>query len=310
VIRRATTADAETLHALYREFAAECPPPPYVPFDLDKELREIDEILATGDAFVAERDGDAVAFALGRVDGPRLGSLTDLYVRPDARRGGLGRSLIDAVVDAMAARGIDHLRLDVDVSNLSARRLYERTGFREAKLELIRPIGQRSSGPSFGYVYVQTDDVGRVERAVREFLPRLGRSPRTEVSAQPNGWVRVDDELCSSDPKLLRRLARELSDRLGAVLLSLGVEDGAVVRYILFDRGRVADEYASVPEYHGPLPPGDVVALGANSTIAQRLTGADPARVRAVARTAASPEQLPPAPELARELAGVLGVDL
>ena len=55
-----------------------------------------------------------------------------------------------------------------------------------------------------------------------------------------------------------------------------------------------------MPEYHGPLPPGDVIALGANPTVVARLTGADPARVREVARTAASPADLPPALELLR----------
>ena len=39
-----------------------------------------------------------------------------------------------------------------------------------------------------------------------------------------------------------------------------------------------------------------------------RLTGAEPARIRAVARTAETPSELPPAPELAAELAGVLGL--
>ena len=63
-----------------------------------------------------------------------------------------------------------------------------------------------------------------------------------------------------------------------------------------------------MPEYFGPLPPGDVVALGANPTVVARLTGADRGALRAVARTADSPAELPPAPELSRELAAVLGV--
>ena len=63
-----------------------------------------------------------------------------------------------------------------------------------------------------------------------------------------------------------------------------------------------------MPEHFGPLPPGDVVALAANPTVAQRLTGADPARVRDVARTAASPDELPAPEQLVRELAEVLGV--
>jgi hypothetical protein len=38
------------------------------------------------------------------------------------------------------------------------------------------------------------------------------------------------------------------------------------------------------------------------------LTGANPTRVREVARTAASPADLPPALELYGEIAGVMGV--
>jgi uncharacterized protein YbjT (DUF2867 family) len=100
---------------------------------------------------------------------------------------------------------------------------------------------------------------------------------------------------------------RELSDRLGGVALALGVED-EVVRYVLFDRGRVMDEYLSVPTYFGELPPGDVVALAANPTVVARLTGADPARVRAVARTASSPSELPPAEELAEQIRDAMGL--
>ena len=46
---------------------------------------------------------------------------------------------------------------------------------------------------------------------------------------------------------------RELSLAMGAIVLTLGIEEGAVVRYILWDRGGIADEYASVPEHFGPL---------------------------------------------------------
>ena len=80
------------------------------------------------------------------------------------------------------------------------------------------------------------------------------------------------------------------------------------MRYVLYERGSVVDEYQSVPEYYGPVPPGDVVALGANPTVVSRLTGADPARVRAVARTAPVPEDLPPAPELLQQLAELMGL--
>jgi hypothetical protein len=172
-------------------------------------------------------------------------------------------------------------------------------------------VAARSGGehrPSHGALYVQTDDRDRVESTVAKYLPRIGHSAATVIAAPQNGWTRVDDELCSRDPNTLRRLGREVSLALGSIVLTLGVEEGAVVRYILWDRGGVADEYASVPDYFGELPPGDVIALAANPTVAHRLTGAEPAELRAVALTASSPDELPPPEELHAQLAAVLGV--
>ena len=117
------------------------------------------------------------------------------------------------------------------------------------------------------------------------------------------------DELTDRVPEMLRRLARELSDRMGAVVLALGVEEGQVVRFVLLERGRTMDEYLSVPEYYGEVPPGDVISLEANPTVVARLTGADPAEVRRVAVTAASPNELPPADELAGAVGSLLGVE-
>jgi hypothetical protein len=96
---------------------------------------------------------------------------------------------------------------------------------------------------------------------------------------------------------------------MGAVVVALGVEYGDAVRYLLFERGRIVDEYLSVPEIHGPLPPGDVIGLAANPTAVSRLTGADPDQVRAIARTASAPSELPPAPELLAELGAALGLE-
>ena len=93
-------------------------------------------------------------------------------------------------------------------------------------------------------------------------------------------------------------------------MLALGIEEGAVVRYNLYDRGSAVDEYLSVPEHYGELPPGDVMALGANPTVVARLTGADPQRVREVARTAASSADLPSAQELYQQIAAALGVSV
>jgi hypothetical protein len=211
--------------------------------------------------------------------------------------------------------GYTHIELDVLTTNHGAVSVYERLGFGEYQKrfavsldELDQRVRRQPREESMGRVHVQTDDETLVEHAVAQFVPRLGRSARTVVSAPRNGWIEVDDELCGRDPKSLRRLGQELSYRTGGVVLTLGVEEGELVRYVLFERGSVADEYASLPEYYGELPPGDAIALGANPTVAHRLTGADPQQVRSIAKTARSVEDLPAPHDLYAQLADVLGV--
>ena len=225
------------------------------------------------------------------------------------RRTGAGRALVEAVIENLRARGATHLRLG---ANLEALGFYEKLGFREESRNLVLELEVRQvgSGRSYGAIHVQTDDVAAVERAVQQFVPRLpGRSQGSTVSSPRGGWIAVYDDVCDRDPSMLRRLAKELSERTGAVTLSLGVEHDEVVRFVLLEAGRVVDEYLSVPEYYGALPPGDVVALAANPRVVARLTGADPAVIRAVARTSTSPSDLPPAPELLEAIAAAIGLE-
>jgi hypothetical protein len=95
----------------------------------------------------------------------------------------------------------------------------------------------------------------------------------------------------------------------GGVVVALGIEQDEVVRLVAYDRGRIADEYLSVPEYYGPLPPGDAIAMRANPTLLGRLTGAKPAEIRSAARTADTAAELPPAPELLAQIAQTLGIE-
>jgi ribosomal protein S18 acetylase RimI-like enzyme len=316
-IRPATESDLETLKELWLAFEREHPSPDYEEVDEAVELSEVEEYVRDHIALLAENGEATAGFVLARMRGARHGWISDLYVSPDFRRAGAAGRLVREATAALRGRGADMIELEVRPWNDEARVMYERWGFRESKFtlatkadELEARLSQEAPAPSHGLVLAQTDDTSRVEKAVRAYLPRLGRSSRTDVHPPVNGWIAVDDELCSSDPALLRRLAQELSYRTGGVVLTLGVEEEAVVRYVLFDKGSVADEYSSLPEYDGPLPPGDVVALSANPTVAHRLTGADPARVRAVARTASSAAELPTAEELYAEVAAVLGVPL
>lgn len=317
-IREATAQDRDRLRELYTDFVNEIPPLPGIPIDIEHELGELDDYLGDQNiALVAEDDaGRLVGFALAKLDHPGIGKLSDLYVAPEARRQGAARELIRAAATSLRdSENAKVLTLGVQVTNEDARSAYERLGFQPEALRLFAPIEhllERSErgprGPSFGSVHVQTDDENAVEQAVRKYVPRFGRSGGSVVGAPRNGWTAVYDELSDREPGTLRRLGSELSNATGAVAVTIGLEEGAVVRYNIFERGSVVDEYQSVPEYFKPLPPGDAIALGANPTVVARLTGADPHEFRRVARTAATPEELGSPQELLEQIAGLMGL--
>ena len=106
----------------------------------------------------------------------------------------------------------------------------ERFGFRPvtrilaADLDVLEHDLERSPrGESFGSVHVQTDDLPAVERTVRRFVPLLpGKSKGSVIVPPRNGWITVYDELCDREPSALPRLARELSDGLGVVVIQIG----------------------------------------------------------------------------------------
>jgi ribosomal protein S18 acetylase RimI-like enzyme len=313
-VRRATDADLQVLGELWSAFEREVPPPAYVEVDRDRELAEIREIVATGLGFLAEGEGP-VGFALARLTGPRLARLTDLYVVPDARRDGVAAELVSAVADALTEHGVEHLDLEVRAGNSDARLVYSRWGFTEQLHVLGVPLATlrerltpEHHRASFASLHVQTDAVADVERAVRDFTPRIG-SRAWRVVGPRNGWATVYDEVIDGDPTALVRFGRELSSRLGAVVVALSLEGDQVVRLVAFERGGIVDEYLSVPQFYGPLAPGDVIGLAANPTVLSRLTGADPQQIRALAVTASSPAELPPARELIASLAGALGLE-
>ncbi len=314
-IRLATMDDEQILRELWEEFEAEVPDLPEFVETWDEEWQDVAaDIGGRGAVFVAEdEDGVAGAVRAKTIEG-NVWHIVFAHVRPRARRQGVLKLLMREALAAGRERGSVRVTLDVIVSNEAGVAAWRRLGFEPEKLYLAAPLDRVEAQvgperpPSSGAAYVQTDDRDVVERAVAKHLPRIGRSASTTVSQPRNGWIRVEDELCSREPKSLRRLGRELSLALGMIVLTLGIEEEAVVRFILWDRGGIADEYASVPEHYGPLPPGDVIALAANPTVVQRLTGADPARVRALARTAVSGGELPPPNELLAQVADVLGV--
>ncbi len=304
MIRSATADDLQLVRELWQEFNREIPDEPWREDDLTEDLDWLEQAVRDEIVLLADEDGLAVA----RRRGERLGFLEVVYVRPKARRGGLAAQLVREVTTRLRDAGADMLELEVLASNVEARAIYERWGLKPVELTLGAPIAELEQrlappdGPTFGFVHVQTDDIEKVRR---DAVKVLRHEPDVEVEGN---WIRVRSDATDADPQQLKALAKELSYTTGGVTLSLGIQRGAVVRYDLFDRGADVDEYLSVPEFYGPLPPGDTYSLGANATVVGRLTGADPKRVREVARTATSPGELPPAQELYEQIATVMGV--
>lgn len=99
--------------------------------------------LAQGDGllFVAQRtDGEVVGTVMAGYDGHR-GWLYAVAVDPAARRGGIGRALVEHACAELAARGCGKVNLQVRSDNDRVVEFYERLGFaREPRVSLGRVL--------------------------------------------------------------------------------------------------------------------------------------------------------------------------
>jgi GNAT superfamily N-acetyltransferase len=311
-IRRATEADEAILRELWEEFEAEVPDPEgFTPETWIEDWADTRENIATGAVFVAEDETGPIGVA--RLEKPQYGAshVQLVYVRPRARRQGVTKALLRACAEVAREQGSTMISLEVLFANEAARAVWHRLGFLDLWVGMAQPLdslalrlAEVARGESLATTHVQSDDGVSVERAVAHFIPKL-ESPAVSTY---DSWIRVADPLLDRDREAHGRFARELSERLGAVTVALALE-GAVVRFRLYERGRMVDEYLSVPTYYGALPKGDELALAANPTLVARLTGADRDAVKRVARTADSPAELPPAKELYEQIARLMGLD-
>jgi ribosomal-protein-alanine N-acetyltransferase len=81
--------------------------------------------------FVAETDGGAVSGYVVALNAADEGEILNLAVAPNGRRHGLGRALVEQILEALAARGVRQVYLEVRESNQPARALYAAHGFKE-----------------------------------------------------------------------------------------------------------------------------------------------------------------------------------
>jgi GNAT superfamily N-acetyltransferase len=262
-----------------------------------------------GGVFIAEDDDGPIG--VGRIEAPERGValIQFVHVTPRARRQGVAKALVAACVEDAKARGARFVSLEVLTTNEPALATWRRLGFdtvsylmATAIADLEKRLQRAPVGTERATTHVQTDDEVSVDRAVAQFLPRL-EAPQVAAS---DSWIRVVDPILDHDRDAHGRFAKELSERLGAVTIALA-QEGEVVRFRLYERGRMVDEYLSVPTYYGELSKGDELALDANPTLVARLTGADRDEVRRVIRTAASPSDLPD--DLYEQIAALMGLE-
>lgn len=76
-------------------------------------------------------DGRGVAGYVVALDAADEGEILNLAVAPSGRRHGLGRALVQDILDALARRGVRQVYLEVRESNAPARALYAAHGFQE-----------------------------------------------------------------------------------------------------------------------------------------------------------------------------------
>lgn len=119
-VRRATIEDAKEIFAIEMECFS-------VPWSLDSietELMNEDKKLY----YVIEDVNGVVGYA-----GAWLvydeGQITNIAIRPSARRQGFGAKLTSALIEECFKRGMHEIFLEVRISNLSALSLYRQLGF-------------------------------------------------------------------------------------------------------------------------------------------------------------------------------------
>ncbi|MDA8389330.1 MAG: N-acetyltransferase [Gammaproteobacteria bacterium] len=126
MIRRAHADDLEGLMALERR----C----FGPHEGLFQRRQIRRLLASATAawFVYGDYWGACCMLIGANGRARWGRLYSLAVDPAHREKGIGRALVLAGLDWLAAHHIDQCRAEVKAGNEPARRLYASLGFVEA----------------------------------------------------------------------------------------------------------------------------------------------------------------------------------
>ena len=156
-VRRATRADADAIGALLHRFNTEFNSPTPPASALAERLRELlghhtDDLLGHGTVALlagAGPDGFAILRFRPSLYSPHLETyLAELYVVPEGRGVGRGRSLLQRCLKLSRKLGADRIELGTSEDDRSARALYESEGFIN-----------REDGPDGPVMYVYERDL-------------------------------------------------------------------------------------------------------------------------------------------------------
>lgn len=130
MIRPAGPGDWDEVRAIFREYVESLPAGHvcFTKFQEELDGLEAGWYRAVLLAFDADRVAGCVAV---RCLDDQACELKRLYIRPGWRGAGLGRTLVDAVIELARASGFRVIRLDTMPEMASAQALYRSAGFRE-----------------------------------------------------------------------------------------------------------------------------------------------------------------------------------
>ncbi|MCJ2187924.1 GNAT family N-acetyltransferase [Novosphingobium beihaiensis] len=133
-------ADSDAVLDIWREYVAS----PSVSLDYqgyEDEFRNLPGKYAApeGCILLAEKGARIAGTIALRKAGPAICEMKRLYVRPEARGTGLGRTLAEALIGAARRAGYAEMRLDVLAEFTAAQKLYTSLGFIPAEAVSFNP---------------------------------------------------------------------------------------------------------------------------------------------------------------------------
>ncbi len=151
-VREATAGDAEDIHALARELADAVEDRQPEPGAVGGRLAELIEEPRAGVIVVEDGEGGivgAVSYWIkpDLAHGDTVAEIPMLVVGEKARRQGVGRMLIEEVVERAARSGATLIELVTTRQNETAREFYRSLGFVEADLVAMEFVGDLHDPP-------------------------------------------------------------------------------------------------------------------------------------------------------------------